>query len=198
MRAAETEKLRGFASLAAEPGWLYGEHMTEQSYVVEAGHPPSALMRLVNPLMGFLLRSPLAGLARSGWKLAYDDKPNRHLEDTFESRKTLNFRTTLGVSVNEEGNVLDITPGLPAAKAGVAPGFKIIAVNGRKFSDDVIKNAVKESSMTSEPMELILQNGDTFSVARVDYHGGAKWPHLVRDESKTDVLSAIISGVRRP
>lgn len=39
--------------------------MTEQSYAVDAGHPPSALMRLVNPMMGFLLRSPLAGLARN-------------------------------------------------------------------------------------------------------------------------------------
>ncbi len=38
--------------------------MTEQSYAVDAGHPPSALMRLVNPAMRFVLRSPLAGLAR--------------------------------------------------------------------------------------------------------------------------------------
>ncbi|MDM4138818.1 MULTISPECIES: hypothetical protein [Mycobacterium] len=39
--------------------------MTEQSYAVDAGHPPSALMRLVNPMMGFLLRSPLASLVRN-------------------------------------------------------------------------------------------------------------------------------------
>lgn len=38
--------------------------MAEQSYQIEAGHPPSALMRIVNPLMGFLLRTPLAGPAR--------------------------------------------------------------------------------------------------------------------------------------
>ncbi|WP_156688247.1 hypothetical protein [Mycobacterium sp. Marseille-P9652] len=38
--------------------------MGEQSHAVDAGHPPSALMRLVNPIMGVLLRSPLAGPAR--------------------------------------------------------------------------------------------------------------------------------------
>lgn len=38
--------------------------MTEQSYAVDAGHPPSALLRLVNPVMGLLLRSPFAGAAR--------------------------------------------------------------------------------------------------------------------------------------
>lgn len=38
--------------------------MAEQSYAIDAGHPPSALLRLINPTMGFLLRSPLAGAAR--------------------------------------------------------------------------------------------------------------------------------------
>ncbi len=35
--------------------------MTEQSYPVEVGHPPSALLRAINPVLGFLLRTPLAG-----------------------------------------------------------------------------------------------------------------------------------------
>lgn len=38
--------------------------MTEQSYAVDAGHPPSAVLRVVNPILGFLLRTPLAGPAR--------------------------------------------------------------------------------------------------------------------------------------
>jgi hypothetical protein len=35
--------------------------MTEQSYAIDAGHPPNALLRVVNPLLGALLRTPLAG-----------------------------------------------------------------------------------------------------------------------------------------
>lgn len=38
--------------------------MAEQSYAIDAGHPPSALLRIVNPMLGFLLRTPLAGSAR--------------------------------------------------------------------------------------------------------------------------------------
>ncbi|OBI51139.1 hypothetical protein [Mycobacterium sp. E787] len=38
--------------------------MAEQSHAIEVGHPPSALLRLVNPILGFLLRTPLAGPAR--------------------------------------------------------------------------------------------------------------------------------------
>jgi hypothetical protein len=36
--------------------------MAEQSYAIDAGHPPSALLRAVNPILGALLRTPLAGL----------------------------------------------------------------------------------------------------------------------------------------
>lgn len=42
----------------------YGGRMAEQSHAVDAGHPPSALLKLVNPILGFLLRTPLAGPSR--------------------------------------------------------------------------------------------------------------------------------------
>ena len=38
--------------------------MAEESYAIDAGHPPSALLKLINPILGFLLRTPLAGPAR--------------------------------------------------------------------------------------------------------------------------------------
>ena len=38
--------------------------MAEQSHAVDVGHPPQALLRLVNPVLCFLLRTPLAGPAR--------------------------------------------------------------------------------------------------------------------------------------
>jgi hypothetical protein len=38
--------------------------MTEQSHAIDVGHPPSAVLRVVNPVLSFLLRTPLAGPAR--------------------------------------------------------------------------------------------------------------------------------------
>jgi len=38
--------------------------MTDQSPAVTIGHPPAGLLRAVNPLVGFLLRTPLAGPLR--------------------------------------------------------------------------------------------------------------------------------------
>jgi hypothetical protein len=38
--------------------------MTDQSPAVTLGHPPATLLRVVNPMVGFLLRTPLAGPLR--------------------------------------------------------------------------------------------------------------------------------------
>jgi len=38
--------------------------MAEQSYAIDVGHPPSAVIKIVNPVLGVLLRTPLAGPAR--------------------------------------------------------------------------------------------------------------------------------------
>ena len=38
--------------------------MTDQSPAVTIGHPPAGLLRAVNPMVGFLLRTPLSGSLR--------------------------------------------------------------------------------------------------------------------------------------
>jgi predicted metalloprotease with PDZ domain len=78
-----------------------------------------------------------------------------------------------------------------AAKAGIGPGMKIVAVNGRRFSADVWHDAIRAAKSNPAPIELIVENTDYFRVVKLDYHGGEKYPHLVRDESKPDLLTEI-------
>ena len=42
-----------------------------------------------------------------------------------------------------------------------------------------------------DPIELIVENVEVFKTVKVDYHGGERYPHLERDASKPDLLSAI-------
>ena len=51
-------------SVPPNPDWSYGICMAEQSYAIDVGHPPAALLRIVNPMLRSLLRTPLAGSAR--------------------------------------------------------------------------------------------------------------------------------------
>jgi hypothetical protein len=69
--------------------------------------------------------------------------------------------------------------------------MKIVAVNGRRFSPDAWHDAIRAAKASPSPIELIVENTDYFRVVKLDYHGGEKYPHLVRDESKPDLLTEI-------
>jgi len=79
--------------------------------------------------------------------------------------------------------------GMAADKAGLAPGMKVVAVNGRRYNEGLLVDAVKAAE---SPVELLMENGEYFSVAKVDYDGGMKIPHLERDEAHEDVLTKIL------
>jgi hypothetical protein len=81
-----------------------------------------------------------------------------------------------------------------AAKAGIGPGMKLIAVNGRRFSTEVLHDALKTGKASSLPLELLVENTDYYKTYELDYHGGEKYPHLVRDESKPDLLTDILKA----
>jgi C-terminal processing protease CtpA/Prc len=87
--------------------------------------------------------------------------------------------------------IRDTVEGMIAAKAGIGPGMKIVAVNGRRISAEVWHDAIRAAKTSPSPMELIVENTDYFRVVKLDYHGGEKYPHLVRDESKPDLLTEI-------
>jgi predicted metalloprotease with PDZ domain len=81
----------------------------------------------------------------------------------------------------------------PAYKAGFGPGMKIIAVNGRRFSTSGFNEALVAAAKSgAAPIEFIVENGEYYRVFRVDYHDGKRYPHLVRDAGKPDVLADII------
>lgn len=134
-------------------------------------------------------RAPLGGLARAGWRLEFNETPNTYRADV-EQTGTLNLRSNLGMLLGKDGSITDVAPSTPAARAGLAPGFTIIAVNGLKYSADVMRRALK----AKQPIEVIAQNGDYFAVHRIEYSGGLLHPHLVRDTTTPDLLSAIVKA----
>jgi hypothetical protein len=44
---------------------------------------------------------------------------------------------------------------------------------------------------------LLVSNSDFYKVHDIDYHGGERYAHLVRDESKPDLLDEIIKPVAK-
>ena len=106
----------------------------------------------------------------------------------------MNAAYSLGLELNDDGTITDTIEGMLAAKAGIGPGMKLIAVNGRQFSPDVLRDALKSAKTGTAPIELLVENTDYYKTYKLDYHGGEKYPHLVRDESKPDLLSEILKA----
>jgi len=90
---------------------------------------------------------------------------------------------------------MDVVPGMSAYKAGIAPGMQILIVNGLKFSIPHMEAAVQNSRAGSAP-ELVVANGASTFAVQLDYHGGARYPHLERDPSSHDMLSNILAPHR--
>jgi predicted metalloprotease with PDZ domain len=136
--------------------------------------------------------APLGGILNGGWKLVYDDNASDITKNLEKTNHQVDARFSLGLYLDEKGVVRDVIVDSPAAKAGIAPGMEIVAVNGRRFNGDVLKDALKAGKTSGGNIELLAANGDFFKTHIINYHEGERFPHLVRDESKPDILSEII------
>jgi predicted metalloprotease with PDZ domain len=99
---------------------------------------------------------------------------------------------SIGLRLNKDGTISDVKMFSDAYKAGFAPQWKVVAVNGVGYSDDGFKTALKNAKGTSDPIEFIVSNDNHFRTLKVDYHGGEKYPHLERDSNAPDLLDDIL------
>ncbi|MGA9389282.1 MAG: M61 family peptidase [Candidatus Sulfotelmatobacter sp.] len=135
--------------------------------------------------------APLGGIEGSGWKLVYDDNPSEMERGSGANFHVVGGAYSIGLDLREDGTIIDTIEGMPAAVAGIGPGMKLIAVNGRQYSPEVLHDALKAGKESNSPLELLVENTDYYKTYKLDYHGGERYPHLVRDESKPDLLTEI-------
>jgi predicted metalloprotease with PDZ domain len=137
----------------------------------------------------------IGGIASHGWKLVYTDKPSAAVKAMASLRHVADLTYSLGVSIGKDGDISDVLWDGPAFKAGVSPGMKIVAINGRSYDPDALADAVTASAKnTSQPVELLIQDFDQYRTIKIDYHGGLKYPHLERDTSTPDTLTQLLKA----
>jgi predicted metalloprotease with PDZ domain len=137
----------------------------------------------------------LGGLENSGWRLVFSETMNEHQRAEEIVGRMTDMQFSLGIVVHDPGGensdeVGDVIPGSPAAQAGIASGMKLVGVNGRRWTPEILREAVRRAKGGKEPMELLVENEEYFHNYRVDYHGGERYPHLERN-GKPDLLSEI-------
>jgi predicted metalloprotease with PDZ domain len=132
--------------------------------------------------------APVGGIENGGWKVTFSSEPPKS-----EGRRGGPSDVySIGLQVGGDGVVSDSIVGSPAFEAGISSQMKIIGVNGRVFTSELLSDAIKSAKDTSKPITLLVVADDYFRTCTITYHGGARYPHLVRDDARPDYLDELI------
>ena len=135
--------------------------------------------------------APTNGVTAGGWRLAWADSLGPLEKAREKANKETGEDYTLGIAI-KDGAVVDVVPGTPADAAGIAPDMKVVAVNGRKYSDDVLRDAIAASKQSGR-VELLCENKEFYKSYTLDYRDGARHPILARDSGVHDYVTEILS-----
>ena len=148
----------------------------------------------ISRLMSTSPEPPAGGIEASGWKLTFTPEP---LPPGRTSRGISAGTYTIGLNLSREGVVSDAIFGGPAFQAGLAPGMKVVGVNGRLFTPEILEDAIKVSKSNSRPIELLVIASDYYKTCSIDYHDGERYPHLGRIPDKPDFLEDLLKPEAR-
>jgi predicted metalloprotease with PDZ domain len=132
--------------------------------------------------------APVGGIENGGWKVIFNDKPLK----IGGRRANAGQIYTIGLQLKEDGSVLDAIVGSPAFNAGISSGMKLMAVNERVYTPEILLDAIIASKDTTQPISLLVVSDDFFRTFSVNYHGGEQIPHLERVEQTPDYLDELI------
>jgi len=135
---------------------------------------------------------PLEGLEAAGWHLVLNSTPSiMHLAHEADDQD-LDLRYSLGFYVtDDQATIGDVIPGSPADAAGLAPGSHVMALNGYKWSKELLHDTLSAPPDPAGTLTLLIQKDDMYKTLEVHYSGGERYPNLVREPTAADLLSQI-------
>ncbi|MEQ1833637.1 MAG: M61 family peptidase [Candidatus Eisenbacteria bacterium] len=139
--------------------------------------------------------APTNGITAGGWRVGWADSLGPIQKSRETADKKLDESYSLGVLLKAEtGDIIDITPGSPADAAGLAPDMKLIAVNGRRYSSDVLRDAIAATRQSGR-IDLLCENKEFFRTFALEYREGRRHPVLVRDNGVRDFVGEVLAPV---
>ncbi|HEV2484760.1 MAG TPA: M61 family peptidase [Terracidiphilus sp.] len=132
--------------------------------------------------------APVGGIENGGWKVVMNGEPPKQQG----RRGSPGDIYSIGLQLGSDGTVSDAIVGGPAFQAGISAGMKVIGVNGRVYTQELLDDAIKAAKDSSQPISLLVVVDDYIRTCTINYHGGAQYPHLVRVNDKTDYLDELI------
>ncbi len=139
------------------------------------------------------------GIEQGGYRLVYTDEPTAS-ERTYNADlgRGPDVWFSLGLRLSARGDIQDVRWGSPADKADLAPGQRLIAVNGNVAGPEALHDAILAAKSSTQPIHLIVQSETFISNTDIDYHGGELYPSLQRIDGTADYLDDITTPLTKP
>jgi predicted metalloprotease with PDZ domain len=142
---------------------------------------------------GVAPQAPLEGITQGGYRLVFTDQPTKWIKSAERSGKNSDLTYSGGFVVGNDGKVTSVLWDSAAFNAGITVGSEIVAVNGRKFTADALKQAIKSAASGSARPELLIHDGDVYRSVRLDWQGGLRYPRLEKVGKGEGTLDALLA-----
>jgi predicted metalloprotease with PDZ domain len=136
---------------------------------------------------------PLEGITAGGYSLMFTDEPTAWLKSAEKRAKATDLTYSGGFSVGIDGKVQSVLWDSAAFNAGMTIGTELVAVNGRTFDGDGLKQAIRNAKGNAAPVELLIKSGNLYRTARLDWHGGLRYPRLQKVGKGPGTLDALLA-----
>ena len=132
----------------------------------------------------------LEGLRKTGYQFSFVAEKPDYVSQRETDRKYISAEYSLGLIIDEDGQITSVVPGSPADRAGLADHLKILGANDLKFSAKRLHDALKDAESSGE-ISLLTEEGEAFHTFVVPYRGGPRYPAIQRIDGQQDVLGEI-------
>jgi predicted metalloprotease with PDZ domain len=136
---------------------------------------------------------PLEGITEGGYRLVYAAEPTKWWKSIEKLRKGADFTYSGGFTVGNDGKVQGVLWDSPAFNSGMAMGDQVVAINGRTFDADDLKQAIKNAAGQGPAVQLLIKSGDLYRPATLDWHGGLRYPRLEKVGKGQGTLDALLA-----
>ena len=137
--------------------------------------------------------APLEGITEGGYRLVFTDEPTKWIKSAERRAKNSDLTYSGGFVVGADGKVSSVLWDSAAFNAGITVGTQIVAVNGRSFDADSLKQAIKAAAGSGPAPQLLIHDGDVYRTVALDWHGGLRYPRLEKVGKGQGTLDALLA-----
>ncbi len=183
---------QAFYAAPANEGWVSTYEIGDVARALNAVAPYDWERFLRERTSG--IRQPLLeGVERAGFRLVFNDKPNKAISDGEKSAHRTDLSYSLGIVINRDGLLTEVVWDSPAFKVGLTTNTTLVAVNGRTYSADLLKRTIAEAASGGAAVELIVKRQDQYRTVTLDYRGGLRYPHFEPIAGRPDGIATLLA-----